>query len=75
MSIVRFAFFDTIYPIMGKLTYENTLFQDSKVEIFNEHFDLEKGKRDEVNETIPPFYATLWPETAFKANFDLKSGI
>ena len=60
---------------MGKLTYENTLFQDSKVEIFNEHFDREKGKGDEVNETIPPFYATLWPETAFKANFDLKSGI
>ena len=75
MSNVILAFFFKIYRIRCKLTYSNTLFQDSKVEIFNEHFDREKGEGDEVNETIPPFYATLWPETAFKANVDLKSGI
>ena len=47
------------------MTYKNILFQDPKVEIVGEHFVREKGKGDEVDETILPFYATLWPETAF----------
>ena len=59
LSNVRLAFFIKIYPLRGKLTYKNILFQDSKVEIVGEHFDREKGKGDEVDETILPFYATL----------------
>ena len=55
LSNVRLAFFIKIYPLRGKLTYKNILFQDSKVEIVGEHFDREKGKGDEVDETILPF--------------------
>ena len=47
--------------------YKNILFQDPKVEIDGEHFDCEKGKGDEVDETIQPFCATLWPETVFNS--------
>ena len=47
--------------------YKNILFQDPNVEIVGEHFDREKGKEVEVDETILPFYATLWPETVFNS--------
>ena len=55
LSNVRLAFFIKIYPLRGKLTYKNVLFQDPKVETICKHFDREKGEGDEVNETIPPF--------------------
>ena len=40
---------------MGKLTYKNTLFKDTKVENVGEHFDHEKGEGDEVNEPSSHF--------------------
>ena len=36
------------------------------------HFDREKGKGGEVDETILPFYATLWPETVFNSRSKIK---
>ena len=53
--------------------YKNILFQDSKVEIVGEHFDCEKGKGDEVDETFLPSYATLWPDTVLIVEVRVKS--
>ena len=78
LSNVRLAFFIKIYPLRGKLTYKNVLFQDAKVENFNcEKLCemLEKGAGGKLYGTILPFYVTLWPDTAFTSNFLIKIGI
>ena len=78
LSNVILTFFIKIYPFRGKLTYKNVLFQDAKVENFNcEKLCemLEKGAGGKLYGTILPFYATLWPDTAFTSNFLIKIGI
>ena len=73
LSNVRLTFFDKIYPFRGKLTLKNILFQDLKLRMFVRHFEHEKGEGVKVNDTIPTFCATLFPEKVLRPKLSVKS--